>query len=193
MATSMSPCLLATPTNEVGVACRWRCRRSERRRPRASCDAIRPRRCSPRSTSRHAEHHRSRRRADQPAHDGQADVAACRRAARSSAVGRVRSPWGSCVPVRTSRLRRSQIRPRRRPRSLCHTPCGSTSSRIAFHSSSRGIATPHCLRGHVRILGEVVAAAGIQHDSIEAVQQVTEAMRWRRRCREPGSTRLAGS
>ena len=35
----------------------------------------------------------------------------------------------------------------------------------------------HSVGGHVRVLGEVVTATGLEHDTVEAVQQVAEAAR----------------
>ena len=111
-----------------------------------------------------AEHHGARRRADQSAHDGQADVAGA--AEQHDGLG-----FAECV------LHRSQIKPE--PAAEIALPHAERVDLVANRLPlvESGIAAPHCLWGHVRILGEIVPATRIQHHPIEAVQQIAEAVR----------------
>ena len=102
---------------------------------------------------------------------------------------------GAPVSLRSRDQARSvgQIRPRRRPRSLCHTPMrvDLVANRLPLVES--GVATSHGLGCHVRILGEVVTPAGIEHrlGRDRGADRRDRAMP--RECRAPASNRPAGS
>ena len=200
---------------ELGLVCRaHRTRRSRRRgrrdrrpacaRRRRACRCRRHRSARRRRAGRHARTVRvvprrgggrpTRASAPRPTTARRRSLArsrSCRRAGRSSGVRGVRSAW-----FRSNRERQlvDGVSPRRRPRSLAHSPDGSTRCADGQPFVEPRIAPPDRRRaGHVEVLGQIVAAAGIEHERVETVRAARRGPPGRRLRRSPASSRRSGS
>ena len=132
------------------------------------------------------QHHRLRRRVTTVRRRSLARSRSCRRAARSSGVRGVRSAWSDPVSVGRS------ASPSRRLRSLAHDPSrvDAVADRQPFVEAR--VAAPDRLGAGLEVLGQVVPAAGIEHELVETAQQLGTGRPGRRVRRSPASSRRVG-